>query len=349
MSRHLDNCPDLTNIRLCRSKLTEEILLNPVRCMLFAIGALGAALLPSWAIAQYPTKPVRIVVPFQPGAVPDTLARTVAERLTRGLGQPVVVDNRPGAGGNIGAEIVANAPGDGYTLMLATSSHASNPSLFRKVNYDPVKDFAAITMVARIPGVLVVPANSPAQSVRELIALAKSKPGALTFASGGNGSQAHFAGEMFKSAAGIDILHIPYKGAPEIMASLLSDQTSMGFPTLPTALPQIKAGKVRALAVTSLTRNPQLPEVPTMREAMDHGFDLNAWFGIVAPASVSPQIIARLNTEIVKILNDPEVRNKLGADGSEVVTMTPQEFAALIKTDVAVWADIVKASGVKLD
>ena len=166
-------------------------------------------------------------------------------------------------------------------------------------------------MIARIPGVLVVPANSPAQSVRELIALAKSKPGALTFASGGNGSQAHFAGEMFKSAAGIDILHIPYKGAPEIMASLLSDQTSMGFPTLPTALPQVKAGKVRALAVTSLTRNPQLPEVPTMREAMDHGFDLNAWFGIVAPASVPPQIIARLNTEIVKILSDPEVRNKL--------------------------------------
>jgi tripartite-type tricarboxylate transporter receptor subunit TctC len=233
--------------------------------------------------------------------------------------------------------------------MLATSSHASNPSLYRKVNYDPVKDFAGITLIARIAGLLVVPVDSPATSVRELIALAKAKPGALAFASGGNGSQAHFAGEMFKNAAGVDIMHVPYKGAPEIMTSLLSGQTAMGFPTLPTALPQVKAGKVRALAVTSVARNPKLPEIPTMREAMDNGFDLNAWFGVVAPAGVPSAIVTRLNAEIIRILSDPEVRDRLSADGSEIVTTTPQEFSALIKADVAVWADIVKASGVKLD
>jgi tripartite-type tricarboxylate transporter receptor subunit TctC len=301
------------------------------------------------AAAQYPNRVIKMIVPFQAGSSPDVVARTLGERLAAALGQAVVIDNRPGAGGNLGAEAAAKAPNDGYTLMLATISHASNPSLYRSVNYDPVRDFVPIALVARVPGLLVVPADSPVKSVADLIALAKAKPGALNYSSGGNGSQAHFAAEMFRQAAAIQVVHVPYKGAPEILNSLLSNQTAFAFPTFNTALPQVQAGKLRALAVTSPKRNHKLPDVPTIKEAMASGFELNAWFGVVAPAGTSADIVNRLNAEVARILRDPAMRERLSGDGTEVVTSSPDEFAAVIKADVALWADIVKRVGVRIE
>ena len=304
---------------------------------------------PLLASAQYPNKPIKMIVPYPAGTAADAMARIVGERLAAGLGQAVVIDNRPGAGGNIGAEALAKSPNDGYTLMLATIDHASNPSLYRSVNYDPIRDFVGIATVARIPGLLVVPADSPAKTVQELVALAKAKPGNLNFASGGNGSQAHFGGEMFKQLAGVDIVHVPYRGGPDMVASLLSNQVALAFPTFITVFSHVQSGKMRALAVTSPTRNPRLPNVPTMKEAMPPGFELNAWFGIVAPAGVPADIVNRLNAEINKTLNDPAMRDRMEADGTKVFTSTPDEFSALIKSDFARWADIVKKTGIRVD
>jgi tripartite-type tricarboxylate transporter receptor subunit TctC len=277
------------------------------------------------------------------------LVRLVGDRLGAGLGQPVVIDNRPGAGGNIGAEAVAKSPKDGYTLLLATVDHASNPSLYRSAGYDLVRDFVGVATLARIPGLLVVPADSPAKNVQELVALAKARPGSLNFASGGNGSQAHFGGEMFKQLTGVDVVHVPYKGGPDMVLSLLSNQVAFAFPTFVTVLQNVQAGKMRALAVTSATRNPRLPDVPTMKEALPPGFELNAWFGILAPAGVPADVVNRLNTEINKVLNDPAIRERMQADGTAVFTSTPEEFAALMKSDTARLADIVKKSGIRID
>jgi tripartite-type tricarboxylate transporter receptor subunit TctC len=300
--------------------------------------------------AQYPNKPVKLVVPFIAGSAPDVLARNVGEKLGARLGQPVVIDNKGGAGGNVGAEFAAKQPADGYTLMLATSSHLVNPSLYGKVGYDPVKDFAPIALLIKMPSLLIVPNDLPARTVPELIALAKAKPGAMNFGSGGNGSQAHLAGAMFKTAAGIDVVHIPYKGAPEIITSMLSGQTQFGFPTFSTALPQVKAGKLRGLAVTGPKRHPLLPDVPTLLEAMPNGFDLEAWFGIWAPAGTPADIVKKLNAEIVAVLADPEFRAKLAADGSEVVVAgTPDEFSGYVTSETAKWARVVKESGARID
>ena len=302
------------------------------------------------AAAQYPNKPIKLVVPFIAGSAPDVLARNVSERLAAKLGQPIVIENRGGAGGNVGAEYAAKQPADGYTLMLATSSHLVNPSLYGKVGYDPVKDFAPVALLIRMPSLLIVPNDSPAKNVNELIALAKAKPGQLNYGSGGNGSQAHLAGAMFKTVAGIDVVHVPYKGAPEIVASMLSGQTQLAFPTFSTALPQVKAGKLRALGVTSPKRNPQLPDVPTLLEAMPNGFDLEAWFGIWAPAGTPPDLVRKLNADVGAVLADAEFRAKLASDGSEVVTGgTPDEFAGYVKTETAKWAKVVKDSGARID
>ncbi len=316
----------------------------------FAFLAAVVALVAAPALAQYPNKPVRLVVPFIAGSAPDVLARNVGERLGARLGQPIVIENKGGAGGNVGAEFAAKQPADGYTLMLATSSHLVNPSLYGKVGYDPVKDFAPVALLIRMPSLLIVPNDSPAKSVVELIALAKARPGQMNYGSGGNGSQAHLAGAMFKTAAGIDVVHVPYKGAPEIVASMLSGQTQLAFPTFSTALPQVKAGKLRGLAVTSAKRNPQLPDVPTLLEAMPNGFDLEAWFGVWAPAGTPPDIVKKLNADIVAVLADPEFRAKLAADGSEVVTAgTPDDFSGYVKSETAKWARVVKESGARVE
>ena len=302
------------------------------------------------AAAQYPNKPVRLIVPFIAGSAPDVLARNVGERLGARLGQPVVIENRGGAGGNLGAEVAAKQPADGYTLMLATSSHLVNPILYGKVGYDPVKDFAPVALLIRMPSLMIVPNDSPAKSVVELIALAKATPGQMNYGSGGNGSQAHLAGAMFKASAGIDVVHVPYKGAPEIVASMLSGQTQIAFPTFSTALPQVKAGKLRGLAVTSAKRNPLLPEVPTLLESMPNGFDLEAWFGIWAPVGTPPDIIRKLNTDLTAVLADPEFRAKLATDGSEVVQGgSPDEFSGYVKSETVKWARVVKESGAKVE
>jgi tripartite-type tricarboxylate transporter receptor subunit TctC len=225
-----------------------------------------------------------------------------------------------------------------------------NPSLYGKVAYDPVKDFVPVALLIRMPSLLIVPNDSPAKTVTELIALAKARPGQLNYGSGGNGSQAHLAGAMFKTAAGIDVVHVPYKGAPEIVASMLSGQTQLAFPTFSTALPQVRAGKLRGLAVTGAKRNPQLPEVPTLLESMPNGFDLEAWFGIWAPAGAPSDIVKRLNADVGAVLADPEFRAKLASDGSEVVTGgTADEFAGYVKSETAKWAKVVKDSGARIE
>ena len=308
-----------------------------------------AMCVPLLASAQYPNKAIKMIVPYPAGTAADVMARIVGDRLAAALGQPFVIDNRPGAGGNIGAEAAAKSPNDGYTLMLATIDHASNPSLYRAAGYELTRDFVGIATVARIPGLLVVPAESPAKTVQELVALARAKPGGLNFASGGNGSQAHFGGDMFKQLAGIDIVHVPYRGGPDMVAAIISNQVGLAFPTFITVFPHVQSGKMRALAVTSPMRNPKLPNVPTMKEVMPPGFELNAWFGIVAPAGVSADVVNRLNAEVNKVLNDPAMRERMQADGTAVFTSTPDEFAALIKNDVARWADIVKKTGIRVD
>ena len=318
------------------------------------IAAACAAILPLAASAQtaaaYPNKPIRVIVPFPPGVPVDVIMRLVGSRLATSLGQAVVIENKPGAGANIGTEFAARAPNDGYTLLATASNFVANPGLYSKVNYDPVKDFTPVTGLIRTPSVLMVPADSPIKSVQDIIVLARAKPGALSYASGGNGSLAHFSGELFKAGAGIDMLHTPYKGAPDILSSLLSKQTDLAFPVLVTALPQIRAGRFRAIALTAQKRMAQLPQVPTMHEVMQAGgFDLESENGLVAPAGTPPDVVARLNAEIIRILRDPAVADPLITAGYEMVGSTPGEFGARIAADLAKYADIVRKSGAKVD
>ena len=316
----------------------------------FAAGAL-LALVAAWASAQpYPTKSIRIVVPFPPGGATDILARDVAQKLTEAWGQQVIVDNRPGAGGNIGSELVAHSAPDGYTLEMGTvGTHAINASLYAKMPYDHVKDFAPVILVAGVPNVLVVNLGVPANSVAELIAYAKANPGKLNFASSGNGTSIHLSGELFKVMAGVQMTHVPYKGSAPALQDLLGGQVQLMFDNLPPSLPQIKAGKLRALAVTSLTRAPAIPDVPTVAEAGLPGFEASSWFGILAPAGTPPAIVARINAEIAKWLATPEAKEKLAKQGANAAGGTPDDFAKHIATETAKWAKVVKDSGAKID
>ena len=316
----------------------------------FALGA-SLALVAAWASAQtYPVKPIRIVVPFPPGGATDILARDVAQKLTEAWGQQVIVDNRPGAGGNIGSELVAHSAPDGYTLEMGTvGTHAINASLYAKMPYDHVKDFAPVILVAGVPNVLVVNNAVPANSVAELIAYAKANPGKLNFASSGNGTSIHLSGELFKVMAGVQMTHIPYKGSAPALQDLLGGQVQLMFDNLPPSLPQIKAGKVRALAVTSLTRAPALPDVPTVAESGLPGFEASSWFGILAPAGTPPAIVAKLNAEIAKWLATPEAKEKLAKQGANAAGGTPEDFAKHIAAETAKWAKVVKDSGAKID
>jgi tripartite-type tricarboxylate transporter receptor subunit TctC len=301
------------------------------------------------AAADYPTKPVTMIVPQAAGGTNDIVARVLAVELSKSLGQQFIVDNRPGAGGNIGTQIAAKAPNDGYTLLVTiTTTHAANPALYKKVPFDSVKDFDPITPIAVVPYVLVVHPSVPAKSVKELIDLAKSKPGQLQYASAGNGTLNHLLGEMLKSMAGIDMVHVPYKGVAPALTDMLGGQVSIGFASMPSVLPYIKAGRLRALGVGSPKRSPTAPEIPAIAETIA-GYGSDNWVGLFAIAGTPKEIIAKLHAETLKALNSKEVKEKLAAQGAELVTSTPEQFAAMLKEDLAKWAQIVKASGATVD
>jgi tripartite-type tricarboxylate transporter receptor subunit TctC len=316
--------------------------LAAVACsLIFAMGARGE---------EYPTRPIRLVVPFTPAGATDILARIIGQNLSQAWGQQVVVDNRPGAAGNIGTELVAKAPPDGYTLLMCTvSTHGINPSLYKKIPYDAVKDFAPVSLVALVPNVLEVNPAVEAKTVAELIALAKKNPGKLNFASSGSGTSVHMSAELFKLLAGLDIVHVPYKGSAPALTDLLGGQVDLMFDNLPASLSHIKAGKLRPLAVTSAHRSPALPEVPTMAEAGIEGYEATAWFGVLAPAGTPRPIVEKLAAEIAKGLKTPAGKAALADQGAEAVGGTPDEFGVFIKAELEKWAKVVKASGAQVD
>jgi tripartite-type tricarboxylate transporter receptor subunit TctC len=303
----------------------------------------------AWAQA-YPTKPIRLVVPFPAGGTTDILAREVGQRLSVTLGQPVVIDNRPGAAGNIGADLVAKSAADGYTLLMGTvGTHAINASLYAKMPYDHVKDFAPVILVAGVPNVLEVNPALPVNSVADLIKLAKAKPGQINFASSGSGTSIHLSGELFKTMAGVDMTHVPYKGSAPAITDLIGGQVQVMFDNLPSSLQHIKAGKLRAIAVTSAKRAPALPDVPTIAESGLPGFEASSWFGIVAPAGTPPAVIARINTDVNQWLQSSEAKEKLLAQGAIPTGGSPEQFATHIRAETDKWAKVVKASGAKVD
>jgi tripartite-type tricarboxylate transporter receptor subunit TctC len=312
-----------------------------------------AAATPQFAAGQadpYPARPLRIVVPFPAGGTTDILARAVAQKLTDSWGQAVVVDNRPGAGGNIGSELVARSTADGYTLLMGTvGTHAINVSLYPKLPFDPVKDFVPIILVAGVPNVLEVNPGVPANSMAELVAYAKANPGKLNFASSGNGTSIHLSGELFKSMTGVSMTHVPYKGSAPAISDLLGGQVQLMFDNLPSSLAQIKAGKLRALAVTSATRSAALPDVPTIAESGLPGFEASSWFGLLAPAGTPSPIVAKLNGEVAKWLATPEAREKMLASGANAAGGTPDDFARHIAAETTKWAKVVKDSGARID
>jgi len=303
------------------------------------------------AFAQaYPAKPIRVLVPFPPGGGTDIVAREVTQRVATNTGWTFVIDNKPGAGGNLGVDQAAKSPADGYTIVLGqTSNLAINPTLYAKLPYDPVKDLAPIGLIASAPLVLVVPAQSPFKSLGDLVAAAKAKPGEVNFASPGNGTVAHLTGEKFQKAAGIRFQHVPYKGANQALTDVISGQVQLYVSSVPSVLQQIRTGKLRPLAVTSDKRVDDLPQTPTVGEAGYKGFDAVTWFGFLAPAGTPKDAIARLNAEFNKALQQPELRKRIGDEGADPLGGTPEQFAQLIREDIGRWGKIVKESGVRLD
>lgn len=299
---------------------------------------------------NYPSKPIRLVVPFPPGGGTDTISRVVATKLSETLKWSIVVDNRPGAGGNIGVDLAAKAPADGYTIVMGqTSNLAVNPTLYAKLPYDPVKDLAPITTVADAPLVLVVAASSKFKTLADVVAAAKAKPGDVTFATPGNGTVAHLTGELFQRAAGIKLQHIPYKGSAQAITDLMGGTVDVFMASVPTAMAHLKSGKMRALAVSSAKRSASLPDVPPINDAGYTGFDANTWFGLLAPAGTPASVIARLNTEVNRVLQMPDVREKIRGEGGDILGGTPEAFGNLIKGDVVKWGKVVKDSGAKVD
>lgn len=295
----------------------------------------------------YPTKPIRMIVAFAPSGAPDIIGRLIGQKLNENLGQPVIVDNRPGATGNIGAEIVATAAADGYTVFMATLSLAISPSFYKKLPFDPIKSFSPVGMVASVPLLLVVHPSLPAKSVKELIALAKSKPGALNYASVGSGSPQHLSAELFKSTASVNIVHVPYKGGGPATTAVLSGEVQMFFAGMPPALPHVKAGRLRALAVSTIKRSASAPEVPTMSEAGLPGFEADNWNALLTPHGTPQKIVDRLNLELERILKLPDIQALLITTGAEAAYSTSNELTARIKEETVKWGKVARAAGVK--
>ena len=304
----------------------------------------------SGAFAQpYPNKPIRLLVGFAAGGPSDVAARTIAQKLNEKWGQPVVVDIRPGASGNIAAEIAAKAPADGYTLLEPAFAHAVNPILYSKLPFDAIKDFAPMLMFASIANLLVVHPSLPVHSVKELIAFAKARPGQLTCGSAGNGTSSHFAGELMNMMGGIKVVHVPYKGLAPAHTETIGGQLSMMFDGIVTGLPAVKAGRLRALGVTTLKRWQGAPDIPTMSQAGLAGFEVNSWYGLLAPAGTPRDIVMRLNTEVAHALREPDARERLYSIGAEPISTTPEEFGAYINAEMAKWAKVVKAADIRVE
>ena len=312
-------------------------------------GMLSLASIDCTHAQSFPNRPIRFIAPYVPGGGVDFVARTIAQKLPEFIGQQVVVENRPGGGTNIGSELVARAAPDGYTLLLGGVPNTVNVSLFRKLPYDVIRDFAPVVQTTTAPNILAVHPSIPAKSVKELIALAKSRPGELTFASAGIGSSNHLSGEMFRITARIDIVHVPYKGGGAAVIDLISGQVSMYFGTTPSTVPHVRAGKLRGLAVTTAKRSQATPDVPTIAEAGLPTFEQSAWHGLFAPAATPQPVIARLNGDVVRVLRSPDVVKRLAAQGVDVIGNTPAEFAAFIRQDIEKYAKLVKVAGIRVD
>ncbi|MDP3619719.1 MAG: tripartite tricarboxylate transporter substrate binding protein [Ramlibacter sp.] len=323
--------------------MPQTLLVRLSRALLFAL-AIAA---PAVQAQDYPKGPVRMVVPFAPGGSSDTVARLVAQKLTAAMGQTFVVDNRAGAGGNLGAELVAKSKADGYTLLFAAGSLAVNVSLFEKLPYDPLKDFDPVIQVCTVNGILVVHPSVKANTVQELIALARAQPGVINYGSAGSGTIPHLAGELFKTAAKVDITHVPYKGSGPALADLMGGQTQVMFANIPGTLQQVKAGKLRVLAVTNDKRSSAVPDVPTISEAALPGYRAVTWFGVLAPAGTPRDIVAKLNAEFAKALAAPDLVEHLRSEGADVVAGSPEQFRTFLKSEVDRWGPIVRAAGIK--
>ena len=318
-----------------------------LRTLLLSAASLLACI--GQAAAEYPDRPVRLIVSFTAGGSPDTTARRVAQRLTQELGQQFIVENKPGAAGNIGAEQAARAAPDGYTLMVMANSHVINPALYGKVNYDPMKDFTPICLLVRGGHMMVVQPESPAKTVAEFIALARANPGKLFYGSGGSGSPAHLAAEAFRQATGIDYVHVPYRGAPETVRALLANQVQVGFPTFDTALSQVKQNTLRALATTGSKRSRQLPDTPTLLEALPKGFSLEGWLGLVAPAGTPPEVGQVIVAALTRALKDPAFRESMESGGQDLDFMPGSAFGALLPGELVKWKTLVDSVGAKVE
>lgn len=327
----------------------NEVRTRTRRCVVQTV-ALAIAMTAGGAMAQaWPSKPVTLIVPFPPGGTTDVLARALGERLTLSLGQPVIVESKPGAGATLGADYVAKSRPDGYTLLMGAVHHTIATSVYKKLPYDFQKDFAPITTVVLVPNVMVVNAGTPAMNVAEMVALIKAQPGKLTFGSNGNGTAQHLIGTQFQNMTGTELIHVPYKGSGPMATDLLGKQITMSFDTVTPVLQHIKAGKLRALAVTTARRSSALPNIPTLEEAGLKGFDIGTWFGVLAPAATPKDIVARLNAEMVKVIHSPEFRKRMDEIGAEPVGNSPDQMAAQIKSETEKFARLVRDAKVVID
>jgi tripartite-type tricarboxylate transporter receptor subunit TctC len=313
----------------------------------FVAALAGLVVSPVWGQTGYPSRPIRFVIPFPPGGGLDLMGRMIGQHLAEAWGQQVLVDNRPGAGGQIGTEIVARAPADGYTITIVSSAHTINPSLYRRLPYDTIRDFAPVMQVTAVPHLLVVHPSIPARTLRELIGFIKARPGQLPYASGGVGASTHLAGELFKSMAGVDMVHIPYKGSGPGMVDVIGGQVPVTFGSVPSTIAFVRNGKLRALGLTGAKRSVSAPDVPTIAEAGVPGYEAATWHGILAPQGTPAAIIARFGEEMGRMLALPAVRERLAREGLEIVGGTPEEFAARLRDEVVKWAKVVKAAGMR--